>query len=177
MIELMIVVVIIAVLATLATYGVRNYILQAKTVEAREVIASIMAGQEAYFDEMFEYLDVSGGDPDAYYPDSPENADGTVKIQWGADSPDCADCLTNLNALGVTVSQPVAFRYSSVADTSGSIAKPSALSQDPFSNKSPATSDYYTVFAVSDLAGDGAPYSTYVGSSYQAEIIEFNAGE
>ena len=55
LIELMVVVVIMGVLAALATYGVRRYVLEAKKAEAASMITQIRAAEEAYRDETFEY--------------------------------------------------------------------------------------------------------------------------
>src|SRR5690349_13108284 len=62
LVELMIVVAIIGVLATLAVYGVRRYVLSAKSSEAIEIINNVRAAQEQYKDERFRYLNVSSVD-------------------------------------------------------------------------------------------------------------------
>ncbi|HXS17167.1 MAG TPA: prepilin-type N-terminal cleavage/methylation domain-containing protein, partial [Polyangiaceae bacterium] len=80
--ELMIVVVIMGVLASLAVYSLNGYLQRAKVSEAREVVGQIMAAQEAYFDEVGSYLDVTGGmNDDNFYPAG--NFDGRIMIQWG----------------------------------------------------------------------------------------------
>src|SRR5512145_2725128 len=61
LVETMIVVVIIGVLATLATYGVRRYIRRAKSAEARQMILSIKAGEESYREETYKYLSTTSG--------------------------------------------------------------------------------------------------------------------
>ena len=60
LVELMAVVVMVAVLATLAVYGVRKYVFAAKASEAFTMINAIKAAEEAYRDETFVYLNVSG---------------------------------------------------------------------------------------------------------------------
>ena len=52
LIELMAVVVITGILATLATYGVRKYIFSTKTAEAIHMIGSIKGAEESYRSEM-----------------------------------------------------------------------------------------------------------------------------
>jgi len=59
LVELMIVVAIIGLLAALAIYGVRRYMTNSKTAEARQAIGAISKGARAAFDgEVFEDTDV-----------------------------------------------------------------------------------------------------------------------
>ena len=48
LIEMLTVVIIVGVLATLAVYGVRRYILSSKTSEAISMMASIKSAEEAF---------------------------------------------------------------------------------------------------------------------------------
>src|SRR5262245_53361587 len=59
LVEMMTVVVLVGILATLAVYGVRKYILSAKSGEAVSMMANIKAAEEAFKDETFVYFDVS----------------------------------------------------------------------------------------------------------------------
>src|SRR6187455_784174 len=68
LIELVIVVAMVGILATLATVGYRRYLSSAKTGEATAMIGSIKSAQEAFKSETFRYLDVSLGDLDVPYP-------------------------------------------------------------------------------------------------------------
>src|SRR5689334_5865953 len=82
LIEMMVVVVLVGVLATLAVYGVRKYILAAKSSEAVSMMSSIKAAEEAFKDETFVYLDVSGSFQDSkLYPTT--SPTGKRKVQWG----------------------------------------------------------------------------------------------
>lgn len=172
--ELMIVVVIIGVLSALAFYSVRSYIQNAKTLEGREVIGSIKAGQEAYMDETFRYLNVHNDDLDTYYPclnGDCQDINGTVKIQWGANEGACPGCRNGYNTLGVTVAEPVMFRYATVAGTSG----PLPLGNGPtITGYNAAVYDgsapYYVVKAISDLDNDGSRFTVFISSSLQAGI-------
>ena len=121
--ELMIVVAIIAILAALAVYGVRRYVLVAKTSEATEIINQTRAAEEAYKDETFTYLAISAN-LDALYP-IPKEELGTKKVQWGG-----GEEATDWRRLGVTPNAPVEFGYACVAATGGSLPTsgiPSAL--------------------------------------------------
>ena len=168
----MIVVVIMGVLATLAVYGVRSYILKSKTVEARDVISSIKTGQESYYDETFRYLTVNP-DIDTYYP---SNDVDTTKVQWGADSGTCSNCLAGFRTLGVEVAQPVAFRYATVAGVAGGTVELGDHVTAAAYNAPSPTAPFYVVKAIADLDGDGRAYSVYIGSNFTDSIYEENSG-
>ena len=188
LIELMITVVIIGVLAALAIYGVRSSIQNSKTGEASAVVGDIMARQEQFFLETHKYLDVTGGVVDAtdYYPEDTA-FDGTKVIQWG-DNGGCqgvaydgtaATCIAGFNTLGVSVVNPVRFRYAvTTFDAGQEPPVPSEVTGFNDANvKSPK--DGYVVVAVSDLNGSGAttPKTTVVGSSMRANLYMENRGE
>jgi type IV pilus assembly protein PilA len=84
LIEMMVVVVIIGVLASLAVYSVRRYMFASRTAEAGEMINNIRSAQEIYKGDAFEYLDVSGANAvttmSQFYPST---APGNFKTAWG----------------------------------------------------------------------------------------------
>ena len=112
LVELMAVVVMVAVLATLAVFGVRKYILAAKASEAYTMINAIKAAEEAYKDETFVYLNVSGT-LDSLYPNA---IPGTQKTHWN--NPDGLN-YANWQTLGVDSSTVVQFGYAVVAGGAG----------------------------------------------------------
>lgn len=180
--ELMVVVVIVGILASLAIYSVTKYIASAKTAEAREVLTSIKGGQEAYRDETFRYLSVSNN-PDIFYPSDDFN--GRVSIQWGGVYSTCTNgtvtCDVGFKTLGVEPSAAVRFRYTTVAGTAGSIPSlgtaPAAVSTTYNLPTAAVGAPWYIAKAASDLDNDGVAYSIYVTSSFQSEIYEQNGGE
>ncbi len=175
LVELMIVVVVIGILATLAVYGVRRYVLSAKTAEATQMIGAIKAGQEAYFDETFRYLDVNGGlDTNRY----PVDADWGSKVQWGGGSGAVAQVRNNFATLGVSSSGAVQFRYSSVAGAPGASA-PSfgvGVTASEYNFPSSPAVHWYIVKAIADLDEDGV-YSVFLGSNFSNEIFSKNPGD
>ena len=183
LVELAIVVTIIGILATIGIYSVYKYIQHAKASEAAEIVGSIKAGQEAYYDETFQYLPIGGNSPNAYYPADPSTASGKIKIQWGAASPTgCTDCGTRYAALGVVPAAPVIFRYScyvgAAGGNPGTAGKPTkaVYSPNPFAAATSASQAFYVVNAVSDLDGDGGVMSVVVGSNLMGDLYSENIG-
>lgn len=180
--ELMIVVVIMGVLATLAIYSMVGYIQNSKTAEAREVLLSIMAGQDAYKGEVGSYLNVTGAiSSEAFYPHDP-TFNGKTVIQWGAADScmvDGVSCFDNFNALGVVVNTPVMFRYASTTVTTGTAPSvPSTFASSFNSGNVPTLVPGYVVLAVSDLEGSGdEKYTAVVGSNLQSTLHFENVGE
>jgi type II secretory pathway pseudopilin PulG len=164
----MAVVVIVAILGTLATLGVRKYILAAKSSEATEMIAAIKVAQEAYKAETFMYKDVSGAgnlaDQSSFYPAAgpPQRR----KIAWGGGTGAVANAWREL---GVSAAAPVYYIYGCAAGP-GSVA-PAAPGMTISGYPSAATGQpWYLIRAVGDLDGDG-DWGTWVGTSITAEIF------
>jgi len=154
-------------LASLAMVVYRRYVDSAKTGEAREVIGSIKAGQESYFDETMRFLNVSTN-INTYYPNA--SPTGFIKTSWVSDS----DAYKNFGRIGVNVTSPVYFGYASIASLGGD--EPSA--GDGVTNWSPPTTaqPYYIVKAVCDI-NPGGEKTVFVSSSFQSDIYGENVGE
>lgn len=177
LVELMITVVIVGILATVATFGVVKYIRLSKTGEASQMIGSIKSNQEAYKSEMLSYLDV-GGTKDiansaaSFYPGYPP----AQKVwAWGGTSTTVG---TNFKLLGVTSDAPVRFVYACAAG--GPSDKPAAANLGGTSvNNWPTAAtgqQWYVVNAKGDLDGDGT-LSSYTSSSFTAQIFSDQEGE
>jgi prepilin-type N-terminal cleavage/methylation domain-containing protein len=167
LVELMVIVVIVGILALIATYSVRKYVTASKTSEATEMIATIKAAQESYKDETFTYLNVTSS-LDTYYP---ANATpGRAKVQWGGGD---ATISGNWQALGVNAANPVLFVYSCVSGASGSAPPaPGGAASDITVGNWPATvnSPWYVVKAEADFDGDGR-HTVFVGTSFTGDIF------
>lgn len=171
LIELMIVVTIIGILAALAVVGYSKYLTEAKTSEAREIITSIKAGQESFFDETFRYLNVSPT-IDTLYPASSPN--GTFKTQWGAEG--CTGCIQGFQRLGVAPAEPVYFGYATIAD-SGQNAPNPGDGADGWGSPGAPGQPYYVVKAACDLSTGNSTRTVYISSSLQSDIYAENPGE
>jgi prepilin-type N-terminal cleavage/methylation domain-containing protein len=162
LVELMTVVIIVLVLATLAVYAVRKYVWSAKTTEAYDMINSIRSAQEAYRAETFAYCDVSASNLGTYWP---EAAPGAGKAAW--DAATCTDACIGFRTLGVSPHGAVQFRYSTIAGS----GNPSLTGTSATGYQLPATATgpWYVVQAVGDQNGDGTP-SVFISSSFSSDV-------
>lgn len=174
-VEMMGVVAIVGVLATLAVYGVRKYLQSAKSSEAIQMIGSIKAAQEAYKAETFAYLDVTGGNTltgtTNFYPTAtPSNK----AVGWGSVSSDQGK---RFQMLGVQADAPVRFTYGCAAGN-GSNAIPSHGTSLTVANwpTDSGGAPWYVVRAVGDLDGDGTQ-SVFASASFTGQIIIDKEGE
>lgn len=158
LVELMIVVAITGVLAALATYGVRKYMMEAKKAEASSILVQIRAAEEAYKDETFEYVGLT--EFTAWHP---TNTPGTGKNGWRSGS---TAMTPTMNALGVVPDGPVIYSYGVVAKNSGDMPDIPTVKSWDFPA---ATSPFYIAMAKGDLDGDGR-FTYALSHSDTAEI-------
>jgi prepilin-type N-terminal cleavage/methylation domain-containing protein len=173
LVELMIVVVIVGILGTLAVYGTRRYISSSKTGEAIQLISSIKSGEEAYKDETFSYLDVTGS-LKTFYPSNPKP--GQAKVMWGGGD---ANIVARWNSIGVQPTAPVLFVYACRAGgPDDKVDDPSDngdISVGNWPTTAPGT-PWYVVKARADL-DSGGTLTTYVAPSFTNQIFSANEGE
>ena len=167
----MTVVVIVGVLAMIATFSVRKYIAYSKTSEATEMISNIKAAEEAYRGETFTYL---GPSPDlnaaSFYPNN--SLPGRQKMSWGGTGVGS----TQWAQLGVNSTSPLLFTYACVAGPDqGAIPAPSGDSGNITIGNWPTTSTgpFYVVKARADLVGDGT-MTVFVGTSFSGDLYSAN---
>ena len=170
LVELMVVVAIVGVLATIAVYGTTKYIANSKTAEAVHMLMAIKGAQETYKDETGGFLDVSGS-LSTYYPSNPHA--GQFKAQWGG--PDSLS--EKWAALGVNPSGPVLFGYACVAGA------PDATPPNPGSDitvgnwpSEALNAPWYVVKAHADL-DEGGNETVYVATSFTTQIFSANEGQ
>lgn len=145
LVELMTVVIIMGVLAALATYGVRKYLLEAKKAEAASMITQIRAAEEAYRDETFAYLGAT-----SFAVWHPTNTPGGAKHSWGATTTMGTQVF---GPLGVQPTGLVEYAYSVVAGTAGATL-PTIPTAQTFTFPAP-TGPFYIAMAMADLDNDG----------------------
>jgi prepilin-type N-terminal cleavage/methylation domain-containing protein len=146
LIELMVVVVIMGVLAALATYGARKYVLEAKRGEAVGMLTQIRAAEESYRDERFEYLGL-----DDFTMWTPTDTPGGSKNGW--DSGVNNEMRKKFAELGVAPDGPVEYSYAVVAGNIGA-----GTPKIPMTLTAPvpaATGPFYIAMGMADLNNDG----------------------
>jgi type IV pilus assembly protein PilA len=169
LVELMIVISIVGVLAALATYGVRRYVLASKSAEAIELINNIRAAQEQYRDERFRYLDVSSVDigSGSFFPFASKTALRNSKHSWATGSTGIAGKWAEL---GIFPSAPVAFGYACAAGQTADAVPTQATLGTAKNLRYPASAaNWYVVRAAADRDGDGT-LALFVGSSFTDEL-------
>ena len=171
LIELMVVVAIIGVLATIATYGVRKYVLTAKTAEPIEMINSVRAAQEAFKDETFGYLSVSP--MTSYYPFGSAAALGNSKKAWSTGS---ASEKALWDQLGVMPSTAVQFGYACTAGKGSGVPTDGAIGVGKSLGYPASATDWYVVRAAGDRDANGTK-ALFVGSSFSDLIYGENEAE
>jgi type IV pilus assembly protein PilA len=160
LVELMVVVVIVGVLATLAVAGFRKLVNSSHVSEATSMVQNIRVAQEAYHAETQRYANVSNSLLD-YYPNPPLYQRVTA---WGGP---CTNCTQDAkwSDLPVHVDGPVRFGYATIAGLPGT-APPAAPNGSTLVFPAQPTSDWYVVAADGDLDGDPTePNNTHVYTS------------
>lgn len=170
MIELMIVITIIGILATIASVSVKKYIASSKTSEAIHMIGAIKAAQEAYKDETFAYLNVSPGISAAsdFYPDNPKP--GQQKMNFAG----AGTGKTGWERLNIYEDAPVLFVYATTAGAAGTMPTPtgSDIKVDNWPS-GVVPKPWYVVKARADLDGDGVN-TVFITGSFAGEIFSAN---
>ncbi len=167
----MAVVLIVAILGALATYGVRKYLLAAKTSEATQMLAAIASAQEQYRAETHSYLDVSGEKKlSGYAKFYPATAPlKRAKAAWGGATGVDADVAARWQMLGVKPTHPVHYIYGCAAGSVGDAVADPGMTISGF----PTGGDgqpWYIAQAVGDLDGDGE-VGLWVLSSFSSQVF------
>jgi type IV pilus assembly protein PilA len=173
LIELMIVVVIVGILATLAVVGYRKLIQSSHVSEATGMVQSIRVAQEGYHAETQQYANVSRSLTD-YYPAAPVYQ---IVTAWGAQAP-YAD--VSWSSLPVHVDGPVLFGYATVAGIAAGTVPPSVtVNGTALVFPAVPTTDWYVIAACADLDGNSAePNNTHVyASSWTNQVFVDREGQ
>ena len=176
LIELMIVVAIVGVLASLAVVGYRKVILGAHTSEATHMVQSIRVAQEAHHAETQSYVSTSVDGLTGLWP-TQNDPPGNWKTNWTTPTPvplstQCVPTATGGPApapsvscfafLAVHADGPVMYGYATLGG-SGLTAPPSiALPTGETINPTATTVDWYWISASGNSTGAAAANWSYV---------------
>lgn len=147
LVELMVVVIIMGILAGLAGYGVRRYVLEAKKAEAGSMLTQIRTSEEAYKDEMFVYLGLTN-----FTLWHPTNDPGGTHYGWYSEAPNAMR--TVFDQLGVMPNGTVEFSYAVVAGDADT-SLPVLPLTEPVNIPTPQ-GPWYVAMAKGDLDDDGS---------------------
>jgi type IV pilus assembly protein PilA len=172
LIEMMIVVVIVGVLATLAVVGYRKIIQTSHVSEATGMVQNIRVAQEAYRSETQQYASVSA-DYTNLCPAAPSYG---VMTGWDGT---CGSGTVKWSVLPLHVDGPVLFGYGTTAGTAGT-APVSPITYGTTSSLTlPASvpTDWFVAWGAADLDGDTTNGTLVVGSSWTNQISVLNEGQ
>ena len=176
LVEMMIVVVIIGILATLAVVGYRKLITSSHVTEATNMVQNIRVAQEGYHSETQQYANISQS-LTAYYPQSSPN--GRLQTAWGAKcSSQCASGM-DWAMLPLHIDGPVLFGYATVAGGPGVAPVPATVSVNgaPLVFPATPTTDWYLVAASCDMDSLGAPNTTVYTTSFANQVYVDQEGQ
>ncbi len=170
LIELMVVVVLVGILATLALVAMRRWLITSKSVEAMHVIEGIRGGEERFRAENMVYLDVSTSG--TLYP---TNSPNTTRYNWTQSGHTDA---ARWKLLNPTVSTSVQHGY--MVRAGRALTAPTAAMSPGVAVTWPPANQindaWYVIYAQGDLDNDGTP-ARYATSSFTSEIVRVNEGE
>jgi type IV pilus assembly protein PilA len=174
LIEMMIVVVIVGVLATLAVVGYRKIVESAHVSEATGMVHNIRVAQEAYHSETQSYADISTS-MTSWYPATPVHG---IQTGWGASCGGKCNSNMDWSMLPVRVDGPVLFGYATRAGT------PATNPQTPITYLNAnatvpqgLTTDWYLIAAGGDLDSSPTTGTLVVASSWTNQLSVLNEGQ
>jgi len=165
--ELMVVVTLVGIFATLGIVSFRKQVFGSKTSEALAVVQAIRAAQEAYRSENQVYLDVTTDSANWY----PSNQFGEDRLAWRVNTHTDLD---RWNALNVQVTTPVLFRFLVDAGVPGQ-APPALVMSNPPTLPTPSD-PWYVIQARADYDEDDT-YCDVAAWSQSREIAVQDEGE
>ncbi|MGE0325679.1 MAG: type IV pilin protein [Polyangiaceae bacterium] len=170
LIEVMVVVVLVGILATLALVAMRRWLITSKSIEAMHVMEGIRGGEERFRSENMVYLDVSTSG--TLYPTTAPNRTKYNWVQTGHTD------YTRWRLLNPTVSTSVQHGY--MVRAGRALTAPTAAMTPGVTVTWPTAANvndaWYVIYAQGDLDADGT-YGRYAASSFSSEVVRVNDGE
>jgi type IV pilus assembly protein PilA len=169
LIEMMVVVIIVGILATLAVVGYRKLVVNSHISEAQQMVQDIRAAQEAYHAETQQYANISTN-LTSYYPLAAPN--GHTVTGWGAQCSSACASGMDWAMLPLHVDGPVLFGYATVAgaaNTSPATAQVTVHGQ-AIVFPAPSPVDWFIVAAGCDLDSDSAVKTKVYTTSWANQV-------
>lgn len=164
-IELLIVVAIVGILATVGVFAYKRYVAKARKSEVFSMIASIKSAEESYKAESSQYLSTGTQEKD-FYPVLGSNGSEPNPKPW---NPKAAG-KTGWLALGVSAPASALYcGYVVIAGSANSLAGAGSRGVTLFQNKAP-TRPWYYIRAACDFDGKSTVNSTFE-TTYDNEIV------
>jgi type IV pilus assembly protein PilA len=185
LIELMIVVVIVGILATLAVVGYRKLVQSSHVSEATGMVQSIRVAQESYHSETQQYASISNSAAippgngtsvtSGLYPATPTYG---IMTAWGATCTVCASGM-DWSMLPVHVDGPVLFGYATVAGPANQAPVPAQVLANGSAVVFPSapTIDWFVIGAEADLDNDPTNFTDVFTTSWSNQVWVSNEGQ
>jgi type IV pilus assembly protein PilA len=170
MVELMIVVLMVGILATVGIMMFRRWVYHSRSVEAIGTIQAIRVAQEKWRSENGGYIDVSA-DMNSYYP---MTNPGRTLYAWNTPA---GNDYARWRLLNPTVNNSVQFGYVTKAGPPfTAIVQPTTVGQPVWPTAAQVTEPWYVIQSMGDTDADGVR-SYYVAASFNGELYKENEGE
>ncbi|MBK9002282.1 MAG: prepilin-type N-terminal cleavage/methylation domain-containing protein [Myxococcales bacterium] len=170
LVELMVVVMLVGILATVGIVLFRQWVFHSRSVEAIGMLQSIRVAQERWRSETGAYMDVSDNMA-AWYPTTTPNR--TLYAWKQVSGNDYAKWML----LNPTVSGPVQFAYVTKAGPPGTaMPDPETVDKPTWPQATDMTQPWFVIQAMGDTDADGVK-SYYVAASLNGEIYKEQEGE
>ncbi len=173
LIEMMVVVIIVGVLATLAVVGYRKIVQSSHVSEATGMVQNIRVAQEAYKSETQQYANISSS-MTAWYPRDPQYG---VESSWEGGT-GATNAGYSWSQLPLHVDGPVLFGYVTQAGTPSTQPPQATYENSSVTMPTNITSDWFVVAAAADLDNDPSTGGTLVvGASWTNQLTVVNEGQ
>jgi type IV pilus assembly protein PilA len=174
LIELMVVVAIVGVLATLVVVGYRKMVNSSRVSEATHMVQAIRLAQETFRAETGNYSNPGWANlcPHNVPQATPPVAQVVGKMVW---APLCNGSTGTWQQLAVRADGPVLFGYGTISGAAGAPA-PNIFSGVAFTPGA-VTNNWFVIGAASNIEGDNTRNTVVIGSSWSNELVVMNEGE
>jgi prepilin-type N-terminal cleavage/methylation domain-containing protein len=173
LVELMTVVIIVGVLATIGIVAFRQQLLGSRSTQAVAMIQSIRAAEERWKSENLRYLDVSTGT--AWYPADPRKDSKRIERSFhtavGAHIDEA-----KWKALNPTVTGPTEFGFLVNAGGPDDAMTAPAIIPPGFTSWPANGEHWYVIQAIADVNHNGIP-AYFLASSLNGEVLRLNEHE